>query len=74
MIDFINCLFYSEVEPEIHPPTPAKYKQMPQTVEYLQKQLDREHKLILEMKNEISILKIKLNKAEQKAMRARNRN
>ena len=48
------------------PPTPARGEAMPQTREYWEKRAETDQELILSQRDEISGLKRKINKLEQK--------
>lgn len=49
-----------------YPTTPAKGEPMPKTKEYFYKMLAMDQELILEMKDEISKLKMTINRLRQK--------
>lgn len=49
--------------------TPSKGQPMPKTIEYYKAQQEREGKLILEMKSEISDLKVRNDRLEKKLLK-----
>jgi hypothetical protein len=53
----------------IVPPTLTRREPMPQTIEYYKAQQEREGKLILEMKAEISDLKVRADRLEKKLLK-----
>ena len=55
-----ECKIYDKVM------TPARGEPMPRTVEYYQANAIRDQELIMEQKDEISRLKMKVNKLEQR--------
>jgi len=56
-----ECLMFAA-----RPPTPARGKAMPRTIEYYIKRGDMDQELIMEQKEEISRLKQKVNNLRQK--------